>query len=168
MILTKNEILKEIKKKRIKIEPLNRKVIGAATIDLTLSNKLRVFQYPDHTVNVNENVDYKKITKLVDMKKGYILKPNELVLGITKEKITLPDDICGLLNSRSRFARIGLMSHITAPFISPGISNQQVLEIFNAGHNNFKLLPGQKICHLVLMQCLGKAKYKGKFKKQRL
>lgn len=50
----------------------------------------------------------------------------------TKECITLSDNICGWINSRSRFARIGLMSHVTAPFISPGISNKQVLEIFNA------------------------------------
>jgi len=27
--------------------------------------------------------------------------------GITQERITLPEDLCGWLNSRSRFARIG-------------------------------------------------------------
>jgi dCTP deaminase len=91
-----------------------------------------------------------------------------LVLGITKEKITLPEDICGWLNSRSRFARIGLMSHITAPFISPGVSNRQILEIFNAGKNKIKLMPGTKICQLVLQECKGKAKYEGKFKEQTL
>jgi dCTP deaminase len=168
MILTKEEILKEIKVNRVKIEPFQKNSVGPATIDLTLSDKIRIFKYPDKTVKVEEKINFKKLTKLVDIKKGYILKPNELILGITKEKITLPDDICGWLNSRSRFARIGLMSHITAPFISPGISSYQVLEIFNAGHNNLKLVPGQRICHLILQKCLGKAKYTGKFKKQRL
>jgi len=72
------------------------------------------------------------------------------VLGITKERITLPGDVCGWLNSRSRFARIGLMSHIAAPFLAPGISNRQILEIYNAGRNKILLTPGMRICHLVL------------------
>ena len=99
---------------------------------------------------------------------GYILKPGALVLGITKETVTLPGNVCGWINSRSRFARIGLMSHIAAPFISPGVSNKQVLEIFNAGNHPINLVPGVKICHLVLQECKGSAMYKGKFRKQTL
>jgi dCTP deaminase len=60
------------------------------------------------------------------------------------------------------------MSHITAPFIMPGVSNRQVLEIFNAGPNKIKLIPGTKICQLVFQECKGKAKYEGKFKEQEL
>ncbi|MCX6748233.1 MAG: dCTP deaminase [Candidatus Pacearchaeota archaeon] len=167
MILTQKEILKEIKKGRIKLEPYSKLAVGPASIDLTLDNKIRVFN-PNSQHVVNENVDYKKITKLVDIVQGYILKPGELVLGITKEKITLSENICGWLNSRSRFARIGLMSHITAPFIAPGVSNKQVLEIFNASKNKIKLIPGVKICQLVLQECKGKARYSGIFRNQEL
>lgn len=167
MILTKGEILKLIKNKNVKIEPLDRKAIGPASIDLTLDNTIRVFK-KNIDKTINENIDYKKITKTINISKGYTLKPQELVLGITKEKITLPDNICGWLNSRSKFARIGLMSHITAPFIAPGISNKQVLEIYNASEHNIKLLPNVKICQLILQVCKGKAKYKGKFKDQKL
>ncbi|MFA6023358.1 MAG: dCTP deaminase [Candidatus Pacearchaeota archaeon] len=166
MILTKPEILKEITEKRIKIEPFDKNSVGPASIDLTLDNKLRVFNSKETIIS--ENIDYEKITKVIDISKGYLLVPGQLVLGITKEKITLPENICGWLNSRSRFARIGLMSHITAPFIAPGISNHQVLEIYNAGLNTIKLIPGTKICQLVFQECKGKAKYQGKFKNQRL
>lgn len=165
MILTKKEILKLIKKGKIKITPFSEKSVGPASIDLTLDNKLRIFNKKQ---TISENMDYKKVTKIIDISKGYILKPGELVLGITKEKITLPENIAGWLNSRSSFARIGLMSHITAPFICPGIDNKQVLEIYNASQNKIKLLPETKICHLVLQQCKGKAKYQGKFKAQEL
>jgi dCTP deaminase len=166
MILTKSEILKNIKNKKLKIEPFNENSIGPASIDLTLDNQLRVFNLKSKLIE--EDVDYKKITKIIDISKGYILSPGELVLGITKERITMPENICGWLNSRSRFARIGLMSHVTAPFIAPGVSNQQVLEIFNAGPNKIKLIPGTKICQLVFQECKGKAKYSGIFKNQEL
>ncbi|MBS3122143.1 dCTP deaminase [Candidatus Woesearchaeota archaeon] len=167
MILTQKEILKEISKGRVKIEPFDKSLIGPASIDLTLSNKIRIFNNEGHAL-VNEDVDYTKITKIIDINEGYILKPQELVLGITKEKITLPDNICGWLNSRSRFARIGLMSHISAPFICPGVSNHQILEIFNASQHKIKLMPDVKICQLVLQYCKGNARYEGVFKDQML
>ena len=104
----------------------------------------------------------------MDITDGYLLEPGELVLGITKERLTLPEDVCGWLNSRSRFARIGLMSHIAAPFLAPGISNRQILEIFNAGRNKIKLMQGMKICHVVLQECKGAARYTGAWKDQEL
>jgi len=166
MILTKQEILKQIKRGKIKIEPFEESQVGPVSIDLTLDNELRIFNKKSSLID--ENADYKSISKVINISKGYALKPGELVLGITKEKITLPENICGWLNSRSRFARIGLMSHITAPFIAPGVSNHQILEIFNASKNKIKLIPGTKICQLVLQECKGNAKYIGKFKGQEL
>jgi dCTP deaminase len=168
MILTKTVIQEEIKSKRIKIEPFDEKSIGPASIDLTLADSIRIFDNTESVIDISSNLDYKKNTKVIKLGSGYILKPKELVLGITKEKVSLPDNICGWLQSRSRFARIGLMSHITAPFICPGVSNNQVLEIFNAGNHNIMLKPNVKICHLILQECKGKAKYKGKFKNQNL
>ena len=168
MILTQKEIFKEIAKKRIKIEPFDKSAVGPASIDLTLDKELRVFKKDKSQIEMKEGADYKKITKLIDIRKGYALKPGELVLGITKEKVTLPEDICGWLQSRSRFARFGLMSHMTAPFVCPGVSNKSVLEIFNAGPRALKLIPGVKICQLIFQTCKGKAKYKGIFKEQRL
>lgn len=165
MILTQKEILKEIKNKKIIIEPFDKSSVGPASVDLTLDNQLRIF---NKKIVVDENTDYKKITKLINIDKGYLLKPGELVLGITKEKITLAQDICGWLNSRSRCARIGLMSHVTAPFIAPGISNKQVLEIYNLGKNKIRLIAGTRLCQIVFEKCKGKAKYHGQWKNQEL
>jgi len=167
MILTQKEILKEISQKRVKIFPFSKKAVGPASIDLTLDSTIRIFTTKE-VVEISENTNYEDITIRKKIGKGYILKPGELILGITKEKITLPEDICGWLNSRSRFARIGFMSHITAPFIAPGVSNHQVLEIFNAGPLHIKLIPHRKVCQLILQRCEGKAKYTGKFKNQKL
>lgn len=166
MILTKPEILKEIMSGRIRIEPYDENAIGPASIDLTLDSRLRIFNTNQRITH--GDIDYKTLTKLVDIIDGYLLKPGELVLGITRERITLPEALCGWLNSRSRFARIGLMSHIAAPFVAPGISNKQILEIYNAGRNKIRLTPGMKICHIVLQECRGEARYTGAWKDQEL
>ncbi len=166
MILARPEILRQIQEGRIKIEPYDEESVGPASIDLTLDCQLRIFNTDEHITRAD--VDYKTLAVLTDIIDGYLLKPGELVLGITKERITLPEDVCGWLNSRSRFARIGLMSHIAAPFLAPGISNRQILEIFNAGRNKIKLMPGMKICHVVLQECKGTATYTGAWKDQEL
>lgn len=166
MILAKPEILRQIHDGRIRIEPYDEAAVGPASIDLTLDNKLRVFNADQHITRAD--IDYKTLAELMDITDGYLLEPGELVLGITKERITLPGDVCGWLNSRSRFARIGLMSHIAAPFLAPGISNRQILEIYNAGRNKIRLTPGMRICHVVLQECKGSAIYTGAWKDQEL
>lgn len=168
MILTREEILRQLKKDKLAIEPLDEAAIGPASIDLTLDGKLRVFVKQEKPVDAVEGVDYKRYTKAVDISDGYVLQPGELVMGITRERITLPENMCGWLQSRSRFARVGLMSHVTAPFVAPGVSNRQVLEIFNAGPEPVKLVPGVRICHLILSECKGNARYEGLFKEQGL
>lgn len=167
MILTKDIILEEIEKKRIVISPFNLNAVGPASVDLTLDNIVRVFEKNNQPIPVKEDNDYTTITKKIVIDK-YTMKPGELVLGITKESITLPGDICGWLNSRSRFARLGLMVHITAPFIQPGESGKQVLEIYNAGCNDLDLIPGEKLCQLILEKTEGSSVYSGKFKNQEL
>ncbi len=166
MILARPEILRRIRDGGIVIDPYDESAVGPASIDLTLEDKLRVFNTDQHITRAD--IDYRTLAKLTDIADGYLLEPGELVLGITKERITLPADVCGWLNSRSRFARIGLMSHIAAPFLAPGISNRQILEIFNAGRNKIKLTSGMRICHLVLQECKGEAVYAGAWKDQEL
>ncbi|MBW3019378.1 dCTP deaminase [Candidatus Woesearchaeota archaeon] len=165
MILTKKVILEEIRKGRIKITPFDKTAVGAASVDLTLGDTVRVFKKTDN-IPITEGIDYKKYTRKISIKKGYILEPGELILGITKERIKLPDDICGWLQSRSRFARLGLIVHMTAPFMQPGIDNHQALEIFNAGPHDLKLKPGIRVCQFIFERCEGKARYRGKFSKQ--
>lgn len=166
MTLTKTEILKEIKNKTIKITPFKSSNIGPASIDLTLDNKFRVFKDPK-TIKMVEGVDFKKYMKST-IKNTLILYPNEFVLGITKEKITFPNNICGWLTGRTRFARLGLQIHSTAAFLQPGINNKQVLEIYNLSPSPLELRSGTKICQLILQRTEGKAKYSGKFKNQSL
>ena len=51
--------------------------------------------------------------------------------------------------------------------LQPGVSNKQVLEISNMSSMPLALYPGTAICQMIFERTEGKAKYKGKFAKQR-
>lgn len=165
-ILTRSEILKEMKKGKIKIEPFDENALGPGSIDLTLDNVFRVFKKVENPVNVDDNASYESITELVKVDDGILIKPGETILGITKETITVSGSLCGWLEGRSRFARMGLAVHITAGFMQPGIDNKQVLEMTNFGAAPLFLKVGTKICQFIFDKCEGEAKYSGKFSRQ--
>jgi len=167
MILTREDILSEIERGRIRIEPFDPTAVGPASVDLRLGTEIRIFAPMPQIIPITQEVEYRDITYKLELgEAGYVIKPGELVLGLTRERITLPRDIAGWLGARSRFARLGLMVHISAPFMQPGISNHQVLEIFNTGPNFLKLVPGQRICQFIFDRCTGEASYQGAFADQ--
>src|SRR3546814_14353024 len=83
--------------------------------------------------------------------------------GITRERITLPSDLCGFLEGRSRYARLGLMIHVTSAFVQPGVRNRQVLEMSNVASRPLRIHPGVRLCQLVVMRTEGEARYTGRF-----
>ena len=84
MILAKPEILREIRDGRIVIDPYDEEAVGPASIDLTLDDKLRVFNTDQHITRAD--IDYRTLAELRDIPDGYLLEPGELVLGITKKR----------------------------------------------------------------------------------
>jgi len=157
MILSKKEILKEVS-----IKPFSKSSLGDASYDLTLDDVFWIFK--SGAIILKEKSDFKKHTVKKKMKEITLL-PGEFVLGRTKEKIKLPEDVCGLLSGRSRFARFGLSVHSTAMFINLGSNNRQVFEIKNNSNNPITLKPGLKIGQLLFVRG-GKGKYRGRFSKQ--
>ncbi|MBS3113293.1 dCTP deaminase [Candidatus Woesearchaeota archaeon] len=165
-ILSKDEILKEIKKQNLTISPFNKNNLGAASYDLTLDEEFRIFDLNLKVFNVEENSDYKKLSSFKKTK-SIILQPGDFALGITKETINLNSNICGWLSGRSRFARLGIGVHVTSNFVQPGIDNKQVLEIKNLGNTPLKINAGTRIIQIIFERIEGKvSKYKGKFVKQ--
>ena len=150
------------------IEPLDESQIGAGSIDLTLGNEFRIFKKHKDVYHVKDDSNFEDITEVISIRDGesIIIKPDEMILGITREKITLAENYCGWLEGRSRFARFGLAIHVTAGFMHPGISNHQVLEIVNLGHTSLALYPGTRVCQFIFEKCIGRAKYEGKFERQ--
>ena len=82
------------------------------------------------------------------------------------ERITLPGDIGGWLEGRSRFARLGLMIHVTSGFVQPGVSSRQVLEMSNVSSRTLLIHAGVRLLQIVLQRCEGNAVYQGRFARQ--
>ncbi len=161
MILAKNEILKLVKQKKVVITPFSEKSVGPASIDLSLGNEFRLYKKRQR-IDVKEGTDYRDFTEELVADK-ITLKPGEFVLGVSAERIKLPQNICGELTGRSRFARLGLVIHATASLVQPGVNNKQVFEIKNFSDNELVLHAGTKICQLILEETKGKGAYSGRF-----
>lgn len=150
MILSDQDIKKLIKDGKIKIEPFEESQIGSASIDLTLGNEWSTFkkEFLGKTIDLDKT-SFKESFD-VKISPNITLAPGQLCLAITKEKITLPSDIMGKLEGRSRFARMGLIIHTTSALVQPGSSNRQVLEIVNLAPFPVTIHENMRISQVVL------------------
>ncbi|HVP30746.1 MAG TPA: dCTP deaminase [Myxococcota bacterium] len=165
-VLTRGVIQREIESGRLRIEPCAPDQIGPASIDLTLGNEIRVIEPGPWPIPIREGTDYRSLTRVVGLSPPYVLQPGVTIHGITRERITLPPDVCGFLEGRSQFARLGLMIHVTSAFVQPGVSNRQVLEMSNVSNHPLEIHAGVRLCQLVLMRAEGRAEYRGRFSDQ--
>ncbi|MCX6356080.1 MAG: dCTP deaminase [Candidatus Aureabacteria bacterium] len=165
-VIAQSELEKLLKEGVIKVEPFSFDQIGPGSIDLHLGNEFTVFRKVREVFHVTDETDYRTISETIRVNDFFVLMPGESALAKTVEKITLPDDICGRLEGRSRFSRLGLLVHITASFMHPGISNHQVLEMYNASPIPLAVHPGTKICQFVFERTIGRGHYSGKFVNQ--
>jgi len=81
-----------------------------------------------------------------------ILKPWQFILGATKERIWLPDDIVARVEWRSSIARLWILIHITWWFIDPWFwwhsPSTITLEIKNVNTVPVVLRPWMRICQI--------------------
>jgi len=166
-ILTRDEILRAIAAGEIVITPFDPSKVGPGSVDLHLGEDFRIFKKVHDIVDVDDEVNYELVTELIHASHGIVLMPGETVLGITVETIKLSPNICGWLEGRSRFARLGLLVHISASFMHPGINNQQVLEMTNFSPMPLRIHPGTAICQFIFQRTIGEARYEGRFRNQR-
>jgi dCTP deaminase len=165
-VLTRDVILREIESGRVGIDPFVPERVGVASIDLTLGDQIRVIETGDGPIEVREDTDFREHTRVEPLAGGFVLDPGVTIHGITRERVTLPADICGFLEGRSRFARLGLMVHVTSAFVQPGVRNRQVLEMSNVSSRSLRIHAGVRLCQLVLMRTDGEGVYAGRFARQ--
>ncbi|HYB98968.1 MAG TPA: dCTP deaminase [Candidatus Limnocylindrales bacterium] len=166
MVLSRDSLLAEIKAGTVTIDPFDEQYLGPASYDLHLGSEIRVLNRFIKSVDVTEDSDYVRFSKVEALVAPYELAPGQTILGITRERISLSPQLCGWLEGRSRFARLGLMIHITAGFVAPGVSNRQVLEISNVAPYALRIHAGVRIAQLIVQRVEGAAVYKGRFAQQ--
>jgi dCTP deaminase len=165
-VLTRDAIFAELDAGHFHISPFSRDQVGAASIDLTLGDEIRVMDLASDPIDILDGEDFRDHTRVQRLDEPYVLEPGSTVHGITLERIALPQNLCGFLEGRSRFARLGLMIHVTSAFVQPGVDNRQVLEMSNVADRPLRIHAGVRVCQIVLMRTEGESLYTGRFADQ--
>ncbi|HLN78459.1 MAG TPA: dCTP deaminase [Nocardioidaceae bacterium] len=175
MLLSDRDILIEIDKNRVALDPFEPAMVQPSSIDVRLDRFFRVFEnhkYP----HIDPAADQPDLTRMVEPEgeEPFILHPGEFVLGSTYEVVTLPDDVAARLEGKSSLGRLGLLTHSTAGFIDPGFSGHVTLELSNVATLPIKLWPGMKIGQLCFFRLsspsefpYGSEKYGSRYQGQR-
>ncbi|MCS7077145.1 MAG: dCTP deaminase [Bacteroidia bacterium] len=147
MILTDAQILSEIKKGNIKIEPFDLDCLGTNSYDVHLSKYLAVYK--------DEILDVKKHNPVIHFEipdEGYILLPNRLYLGSTVE-YTETFNAVPFLEGKSSVGRLGIDIHATAGKGDIGFCNHWTLEI--SVSQPVRVYAGMPIGQLIYFQVVG-------------
>lgn len=132
--------------------------IGGTTIDLRLGTEWEVLRTSRFQA-LDPGADPVHIETLLDasveefrltagLGQDLILHPGELLLALTLEYLRLPDDLWGVLEGRSTWARLGLQVHATAGMVDCGFEGYLTLELQNTGHLPLVLTPGLRVAQM--------------------
>lgn len=156
MILTGQEIIKQVKKKRITLSNFDESNINPNSYNLTLGDYVKVYE--------EDVLDFKKQnkTKIIPIPdEGLVLQPNKIYLGATKEVVG-SDYFVPILTGRSSTARLGLFVHITADLIDIGSKGNLTFQMHAV--EPLRIYKNLKIGQVMFWCVKGKiVLYKGKY-----
>ena len=153
MVLSDRTIARLIAEGRIVIDPYDESLLQPSSVDVRVDGAFRVFhnaRYPYIDVKQPQEA----LTELVEIAgdEPFILHPGEFVLGSTRERVALPDDLVARLEGKSSLGRLGLLIHSTAGFIDPGFDGHVTLELSNVANLPITIYEGMKIGQISFMQ----------------
>jgi dCTP deaminase len=144
MILSDRDILKAIDNEDIKITPSpSISDIQPASIDLHLGDIVKYMDNSNISIEPGQSPMYRDFQHHT-----FELRNNQMLLGFTKEKIELNNNLVARVEGKSSLGRAGLAVHITAGFIDPGFKGNVTLEIVNHSGHIWNLKPNMKICQI--------------------
>jgi len=156
MILTGNEIAKQVSKGRITINPFNEKQLNPNSYDFRLGNKLKIYK------NLALDPKKKQETETITIdKNGFTLMPNKIYLGHTFETMG-SNHFVPIIKGKSTIARLGLFIHVTADLIDIGSINEWTLQLHSV--EPVLVFPVMLIGQVTFWTVKGKIKlYTGKY-----
>jgi dCTP deaminase len=151
-VLSDGTIRRLVGEGRIQIEPWDPSLVQPASVDLRLGTSFRVFH--NHRISAIDLRDPPtNLTEHVEIADDatFVIHPGEFVLGVTLERVAVPDDVVARIEGKSSLGRLGLIVHATAGFVDPGFAGTLTLEITNLTRVPIKLYPNLPIAQLSFM-----------------
>ncbi len=157
MILSDDGILARLEAGDLVVDPLDDidMQVQPASVDLRLGEEFLEFQRANipciHPNREDEISDYVEET-VVPEGEEFVLHPGDFVLGTTKERVAIPDDLVAHVEGRSSLGRLAIVVHATAGLADPGYEGQITLELSNLGTAPVALTPGMRISQLTFTE----------------
>lgn len=148
MILSDKTILREIEKGNIIISPFLKSCLGSNSYDVHLGSVLALYKG-----KILDSKKHNEIKIIKIPKKGIILKPNKLYLGVTEE-YTETHGFVPFLEGKSGIGRLGIDIHSTAGKGDVGFCNHWTLEL--SVKLPVKIYAGMPIGQLIYFKVKGK------------
>lgn len=145
MILSGNTIEKYIKKGNL-IKNANINKIGASSYDLSISNKILVFN-KEQKISLIDASSMENMYKEVIIDDGYEIKPQETILVPLDDEFKMPKNISGTILGRTSLNRLGLL--ITTQYIHPCYEGQINLAITNNSLNTYIIMPKIEVAQII-------------------
>ncbi|MFZ4403242.1 MAG: dCTP deaminase [Pseudobdellovibrionaceae bacterium] len=147
MILTDTQILVEMAKGSIKVEPFSPDCLGSNSYDVHLGNTLAIY-----TDTVLDSKKHNKIETFEIPPEGFVLTPENFYLGATLEYTETLAHV-PFLEGKSSVGRLGIDIHATAGKGDVGFCNYWTLEI--SVKKPVRVYAGMPIGQLIYFQVAG-------------
>jgi len=151
--LCSDSLKSNIKSGNISVTPsLEDRQYGQCSIDLRLGTKIKRLKRPffRKTFDIREKAVISKSVDIIDKEKGFILKPNEMILTTSQESIKLPNNMFGLVTGRASLSMLGLEVHLTQDLKPPGHEGHVLLQIKNNSVVPLRLFQGMRVAQLMV------------------
>lgn len=173
MIIGHHELLKYFLNGEIIENPIHEKNgspsygLGEAGYDLRI-NSLQEVKTLAPTIDLGDPESLKSValTPTIETEEGdWVIEPNRVYLGASREKFKMPSDVMGICFSKSSLARVGLVTLCTP--LEPGWDGYLTVELINHGPSTIILPKNSGVLQVVFHQVLGASQYDGKYQNQK-
>ena len=141
MILSRQKILDAVENNQIGIVPFVKENLKEASYTFTLGNKLKKLRASKELDSrTDPNFDEVELSS-----EGYLLMPQEHILGATAESLSLKGRYACMLSTRATIAQMGLDVSQSSFYCEPDTDSVITLEISNSSGIPIRLYLGIKI-----------------------
>lgn len=159
MFLSDKDVLLEMEKGNITIEPYDRKWLGPNSYDLHLANKFKRYKWNrkfhgENGVVIFDPIDITKETfEMVEDTFPSIIKSGEMINIVTEETIGVRNDILGIMSARSNLARSPITLYFSL-LTDTGFVGHLSAKLVNNCPYEIVLQPNLRICQLMFAKTI--------------
>lgn len=163
VFLSADEIHAEVASGRLVIDPFVPDLLKPASYTLRLSKDwLELLQLEEPVEVSAPEANHSGMYRSMQGNE-LVVNPSTLVLGGTLERISLPDDLLGIISTLSHLARFGLSANLNSFLVNPGFGQNRstalTLEILSFNPSPLRLSAGMPICHLSFVRVSSSKNY---------